>query len=252
MALLIQEVSKAARRAFSGSLKEPLFQEKLNELVKLMNQVRGRDLNFNPALTERSKNNNAPVTYIHIFEDEVYSMGIFVLKENSRIPLHDHPGMFGIIKVIHGTLSLESFDEVPVSSEQPTSSASTTATSFNNEFKKFLRDYDRTPKPFLEVPKKKASVNDDCCVLSPTKGNLHEVRPDGGPAAFLDILAPPYDTDSDRRCNYYEITKGHSPPRPLSQPEESSQKISWLVQIQQPPDFWCDESDYNGPEIPSH
>ncbi|GAB1602377.1 2-aminoethanethiol dioxygenase-like [Argonauta hians] len=252
MAKLIQEVSRAARQAFSCSIKEPAFQEKLNELVRLMNQVRGRDVNFNPALGEKSKINNAPVTYIHIFEDDIYSMGIFILKENSRIPLHDHPGMFGIIKVIHGTLCLESFDEYPASSDQSPPSASSSSTSFNNEFKKFIRNYERTPRPFIEVPSKKASENDDCCVLSPTKGNLHEIRPQGGAAAFLDILAPPYDTDSDRRCNYYETAKDYSPPRSLSLPENSTQKLSWLLQIQQPSDFWCDESDYKGPEISSH
>ena len=33
------------------------------------------------------------------------------------------------------------------------------------------------------------------CVLEPHKSNIHRVESVGGPAAFLDILAPPYNID---------------------------------------------------------
>ena len=34
-----------------------------------------------------------PITYIHIYEDQTMSLGIFCLPRNVVIPLHNHPGM---------------------------------------------------------------------------------------------------------------------------------------------------------------
>ncbi|CAB1426287.1 unnamed protein product [Pleuronectes platessa] len=36
-----------------------------------------------------------PVTYMHICETEVFSMGVFLLRPGASIPLHDHPDMNG-------------------------------------------------------------------------------------------------------------------------------------------------------------
>ena len=36
-----------------------------------------------------------------------------------------------------------------------------------------------------------------CCILSPDKSNIHKIESVEGPAAFLDILAPPYNIDPD-------------------------------------------------------
>ena len=36
-----------------------------------------------------------------------------------------------------------------------------------------------------------------CCLLSPAESNIHKIESVGGPAAFLDILAPPYNIDPE-------------------------------------------------------
>lgn len=263
MAALIQEVSLAARRTFANSLKDPAFQERFNELVKLMSRVRSRDVNFNVALTQRNigRGDCAPVTYIHLFEDQYFSMGIFVLRENARIPLHDHPGMYGLIKVIHGRISVKSFDHVIIPPEDDPSSTSSSTTAnptsgkssshFDVSFKKLFSDSAKNPRPFLDVPHREATVNDDCCILTPTKGNIHEVRSSGGAAAFLDILAPPYDMETaDRRCFYYEKVSTKITPTSALLEKYPNNQLQWLVQVQQPSDFWCDEAEYEGPELP--
>ncbi|CAB1419736.1 unnamed protein product [Pleuronectes platessa] len=39
-----------------------------------------------------------PVTYMHICETEVFSMGVFLLRPGASIPLHDHPDMNGNLR----------------------------------------------------------------------------------------------------------------------------------------------------------
>jgi len=36
---------------------------------------------------------SATVTYLHMFEDERMTIGVFCFPEGTCIPLHDHPGM---------------------------------------------------------------------------------------------------------------------------------------------------------------
>ena len=38
----------------------------------------------------------APATHVSIFECPFFSLGVFILKKGGSIPLHDHPGMFGL------------------------------------------------------------------------------------------------------------------------------------------------------------
>ncbi|KAK3094541.1 hypothetical protein FSP39_003068 [Pinctada imbricata] len=102
------------------------------------------------------------------------------------------------------------------------------------------------PRQFIKpvIPKGETTLSpeDECCVLSPEEGNIHQISPIDGPAAFLDILAPPYDHETGKRvCHYYQ-TIGM---------EKSKDRgdIMWLGQAGQPRDFWCDTAPYLGPEL---
>ena len=39
---------------------------------------------------------DAPVTFINIYEGDVFTLGIFIIRKGNSLPLHDHPGMFGV------------------------------------------------------------------------------------------------------------------------------------------------------------
>ena len=222
----IQQIARLAYKTFlpRAGVFAPI-QENFNQLVKLTNQITAEDVNFNTNLVKNASPycpsyERAPVTYVGLWEDEVISMGIFVLRHGVALPLHDHPGMYGVCKVIHGTLGVTSYhytDPRPVPSD--------------------LHSLRSHLQPTICAPRTEVTVNDHACVLSPRERNFHEMRAVHGPAAFLDILAPPYEGAAGRDCHYY---------REVATDDD---QVTWLQRIPQPLEFWCDRDDYRGPRI---
>ena len=52
------------------------------------------------------------MTYIGIYEDRDISVGIFIIGRGCRIPLHNHPGMHGVLKVVHGQIDVASYTKL--------------------------------------------------------------------------------------------------------------------------------------------
>ncbi len=60
------------------------------------------DFNVTPSLASKSWDYHpyvvdSPAACIEVLEHSDFSIGIFVLKPNKAMPLHDHPGMYGIM-----------------------------------------------------------------------------------------------------------------------------------------------------------
>ncbi|KAL7525638.1 hypothetical protein ACHAWF_001444 [Thalassiosira exigua] len=63
------------------------------------------------------------VRYLHVKEaSKKYSVGIFVFPPGAEIPLHDHPSMIVISRVLYGELQVKSFDVLPQGGEHLSSS----------------------------------------------------------------------------------------------------------------------------------
>ena len=151
------------------------------------------------------------VRYLHLNEiDGQYSVGVFVFPPNCRIPLHDHPGMCVLSRVLYGQLERRSLDLVRNVPEEQSSWF-----------------YRRRPKGSHLARKPRIDVLEapQTNVLFPFEGNLHEFVAGPHGAAVLDVLLPPYDDDHD--CTFYKVEDG----------EDS--ETCWLVPIEQPKDFHC-------------
>ena len=61
------------------------------------------------------------VRYLHVAEvPNKYSAGIFVFPPNAQIPLHDHPNMVVLSRVLYGELRVKSFDLIPKNAAKST------------------------------------------------------------------------------------------------------------------------------------
>jgi hypothetical protein len=182
---------------------------------------------------------------VHIAEiPDQYSIGIFVFAPFARIPLHDHPDMCVLSRILYGDLERRSLDlareeDVPMSLD----------TNPMAERRKhwlggwFGRDSHRQRLPkgtkrafknhvdHLEAP----SVT----VLFPYEGNLHEFVAGPHGAAVLDVLLPPYDNTQNRDCTFYEI---HQMASPVTKP--SGKEQCYVVPTGQPENFHCISGRY--------
>lgn len=236
MSSLVQRIARQALVTFKnpprvGEEARQAFQENHGRLKSLMSEVCSADLKLVPRKADSSaavppaRSYQPPVTYMHICETDHFSMGVFLLKSGSSIPLHDHPGMYGMLKVLYGKVRINCFDRL-----ERASPPQAHMDSLRHSVLRSTGEFTADSGP---------------CVLYPDRDNLHQIDAVDGPTAFMDILAPPYDPDNGRDCHYYTVlteSEGQTADRVPGQE-------LWLKEISQPPDFWCGAEPYPGPEV---
>ncbi|KAJ8284809.1 hypothetical protein COCON_G00036590 [Conger conger] len=239
MTSLIQQIARKASVTFkncgSANGDNEVFLGNQGELSNLLNEIRAADLKITPRKiksSSKSQSHSPPVTYMHICETEDFSMGVFLLKPGASIPLHDHPGMNGLLKVLYGKVRIRCLDKL----DNPPGAES--EIQFNppllpNQKEALRRSIQRSIGEYTE--------ESSPCILTPLKDNLHQIDAVDGPAAFLDVLAPPYDPDDGRDCHYYKVLQTVS--------GQQEQEDVWLLKIPQPDNFWCGGEPYPGPVV---
>lgn len=120
--------------------------------------------------------------YIEILDETPnFNVGVFLIPKGNTIPMHNHPNMFVISKVIWGSVLVNCFDR-----------------KVNND--KQLEEYD----VFQVEEKEKIELKkNDIAILTPDKNNIHEVIAHED-SAFFDIVLPAYEEEENRSCDYYE------------------------------------------------
>lgn len=199
-----------------------------------------------------------------------YSIGIFVFGPNARIPLHDHPGMCVLSRVLYGDLHRLALDlaRPEEAAAQLDKEAHFSSSWFRNSW--FGRQHHHNPTVPSHLPEgtKVARKNEmdhlqapDVTVLYPYEGNLHEFVAGPQGAAVLDVLLPPYDNVQNRDCTFYNIIHSNNAlsngRRPASynnnnnnvmeehSPEDfRKQEPCFIVPTGQPENFHCISGQY--------
>lgn len=155
------------------------------------------------------------ITFIEILHDPVMTAVIIVIPPGQRLPLHDHPNMLGLIKVLHGQVRLSTYSKLGHALDGRQEAVRTQDLILSR----------------LSYPQ----------VLTPSTNNVHAIEfhsGEGGKeyAAFLDILSPPYNDHVG--CHYYawEDVDGQVLSR-LPEKLSAGEERCTLVEIECPRDY---------------
>jgi len=96
MASAIEILGKQAMKTFSD---RQLCQKNLDKLLSLINKITAEDVKLDKNILDYVSRQPAPMCVMDIFENKDITIAIFLLKHGVKMPMHDHPGMHGLLKV---------------------------------------------------------------------------------------------------------------------------------------------------------
>eukprot|EP00250_Pteridium_aquilinum_P008366 c17892_g1_i2 orf=733-1443(-) len=188
MAHLLQRLYDACKDTFAtpGLPPSPQGLQHVKSLIDAMTLADlGLDEDILAQANEGDESQQQSVFYLHIHHCESFSMGIFYLPMSAVIPLHDHPAMTVLSKLVHGSMHVKSYDWVEPLVQTP-----------------------NTDVPQARLAKVVVdqifTAPCESSILHPTGGgNIHAFT-GATHCAVLDVLAPPYAPQEGRPCTYYQ------------------------------------------------
>lgn len=244
----IQALYDLCKKTFAPSETRPPSSLAINKLCSLLDTIGPADVGLDDGNKENDRGHGPlgiklfnrvsrwaqPITYVDMHEGENFTMCMFCFPASSVIPLHDHPGMTVLSKVLYGSLHVKAYDWVEPANTQKIKGAGPATV----RLAKLVVD---------EVLTAPCSTS----VLYPKSGgNLHSFTAIT-PCAVLDILAPPYDEVAGRKCSYYHDYPGSSFPTGDNRHENGVENVdyAWLAEINTPEDLYMRPGMYMGPPI---
>ncbi|KYQ51705.1 2-aminoethanethiol dioxygenase [Trachymyrmex zeteki] len=224
MASAIEILGKQAMKTFCD---RRFCQKNLDKLLNLINKITAEDVKLDKNILDYVSRQPAPMCVMDIFENKDITIAIFILKHGVKMPMHDHPEMHGLLKVINGMVELSSYS---------------LKTKSNHVIK--------TKEEIAAVKHRPICLhsNSPACIFTPTEKNLHEISCVEGPAAFLDILSPPYDVDEfgkgTRPCTFFKTVKS----KLYTESTDIIEEVQLSV-VENLPDFYSSSLDYMGPPL---
>lgn len=213
--------------------------EDIERLRAVLDELKPEDVGLTPEMLyfrTQVALTTPKIRYLHLYESEKFSMGIFCLPPSGVLPLHNHPGMTVFSKLLFGTMHIKSYDWV---ADAP-SNASTDV------------NPSETPAARLAKVKVDADFTAPCntSILYPADGGNMHCFTAVTACAVLDVLGPPYSDPDGRHCTYYlELPFTKFSVDGVSVLEEEREGYAWLQEREKPEDLTVVGATYRGPKI---
>ncbi|XP_043704411.1 plant cysteine oxidase 2 [Telopea speciosissima] len=180
-----------------------------------------------------------PITYLHLYECDRFSIGIFCLPKSGVIPLHNHPGMTVFSKLLFGSMHIKSYDWVTDVS--------------HNTSENLNPSHFQCSSGIRLVKIKNDSIFTVPCntsILYPAAGGNMHCFTAVTSCAVLDVLGPPYSDAEGRHCQYYrDFPYANFSGDTDLVPEDEREGYEWLQEREKPEDFVVMGALYRGPKI---
>lgn len=136
--------------------------------VQLLQQLDVTDNDFQAAVQASYESGNRFWLWQRLTKESGINGGILNIGQDQDVPLHDHPGATGMVRVLSGEVEVWQFNP-----------ASTTIVPGDN-------------RVVLERVTHRIMQPGDTAVLSPDAGNIHALRARSKTCSMLDYFIPPY------------------------------------------------------------
>ena len=150
--------------------------------VQLLQQLDTTGNEFQTAVLESYESGNRFWLWQRLTKESGINGGILNIEQGQDVPLHDHPGATGMVRVLTGEVEVWQFDRAVKATDRS-------------------GDHD-----VLELVTHRVMQPGDIAVLSPDRGNIHALRARSKQCSMLDYFIPPY--ERSKRTWYQPVDDG--------------------------------------------
>ena len=201
-----------------SSVSKPESCPHITKCVERMNEVALHDV----AIDVREFKGGKSSFCMDIVDSADHDIAIFIVPKGNKLPLHDHPGMTVLSKLLAGSLEVTSFNKA-----------------YNGASDNVDEDEGQGEHLYSMNTAVKTS-DDPPWMLTPSHGNLHQFRA-LSTCVILDVLTPPYDEEAGRTCTYYSV-KPENEEGDEDGEKDGSGDVLWRIQPL-PPSYVPDKQE---------